>query len=518
MEAETGLGERKLMAQRELIPADYIAMLRRRWILILVLTVIGPPLAYGVSRFLPSRYVSQTLVLVQPPSVSQAIVPQVDTTDVSQELASMRQQVTSRTRLEPIIHQFDLYPSDINKVSMETLVARLQSAIEVTPVQAMAETRANGLPGFTVAVTLDTAQHAQQVCAAITSMFIEEHDKHRQQHSEDTTQFLSEQLTEAKANLDAQDGKLAEFKSRYIGSLPEQEQSNLNILTNLTAQLDAATQALARAQQDKSFTESMLTQQLATLQASQTGRDPNTLEQQLAALQTQLATLQARYTDDYPDVTKTKNDIAALKKTIAESDDPKAAAPDKSSKATIEPLAITQLRATVHSNEQIITEKTKEQDQIKEQIKQYQGRIQSSPGVEQQYKELTRGYQTALDSYNELLKNRDASEMGAALQRKQEGEQFTVLDPANLPEKPSFPNRPLFAIGGLVGGFGLGIGLTLFFEMQDSSIRTERDVEFALRLPVLAIVPAIEPASVSKTKLSDAQQSSGLHMEIGARS
>ena len=91
--------------------------------------------------------------------------------------------------------------------------------------------------------------------------------------------------------------------------------------------------------------------------------------------------------------------------------------------------------------------------------------------------------------------------MGAALQRKQEGEQFTVLDPANLPEKPSFPNRPLFAIGGLAGGLALGVGLTLFFEMQDTSIRTERDVEFALRLPVLAIVPAIEPASANKSTL-----------------
>ena len=156
------------------------------------------------------------------------------------------------------------------------------------------------------------------------------------------------------------------------------------------------------------------------------------------------------------------------------------------------------MRAQIHSYDQIIAEKTKEQDQIKEQIKLYQGRIQSSPSVEQQYKELTRGYQTALDSYNQLLKNRDTSEMGAALERKQEGEQFVVLDPANLPSAPSFPNRPLFALGGLAGGLALGIGLTLFLEMQDTSIRSERDVEFALRLPVLAMVPAIEPLSGNK--------------------
>ena len=127
---------------------------------------------------------------------------------------------------------------------MEDLVEQLQKAIEVTPVQPMAETKADNLPGFFVNVTLDNARTAQQVCTAVTSMFIEENLKLRQEHSEDTTQFLSQQLADAKANLDAQDGKLAAFKSRYLGSLPDNEQTNLNLLTGLTSQLDAATQAL----------------------------------------------------------------------------------------------------------------------------------------------------------------------------------------------------------------------------------------------------------------------------------
>jgi capsular polysaccharide biosynthesis protein len=138
--------------------------------------------------------------------------------------------------------------------------------------------------------------------------------------------------------------------------------------------------------------------------------------------------------------------------------------------------------------------------------------------VEQQYKELTRGYQTALDSYNQLLKNRDASVMGAALEQKQEGEQFVILDPANLPSTPSFPKRPLFALGGLAGGLALGIALTLFLEMQDTSIRSERDVEFALRLPVLAMVPVIDASTPTKTAPSGTTQSSGLQLETGTRS
>jgi polysaccharide chain length determinant protein (PEP-CTERM system associated) len=429
----------------------------------------------------------------------------------------MQQQILSRTRLEPIIRQLGLYPQEINRVSMDDLVARLQKAVEVSPVEPMAETRANNLPGFFVKVTLDNPRMAQQVCTAITSMFIEESLRASQQRSEVTTEFLSQQLDEAKKNLDAQDARLAAFKSRYLGSLPDEEQTNLNLLTNLTSQLDAATQALSRAQQDKSFAESLLTQQIAAWQATQSGRNPDTLEQQLAALQTQLATLQARYTDDYPDVIKAKSDIATLQKRIAENNSQQNAGQTDKAKTTVEPAQVTQLRAQIHTYEQVIAEKTKEQEKIKEQIKLYQDRVQSSPVVEEQYKELTRGYQTALDSYNDLLKKRNDAEMATALQQQQEGEQFRVLDPANLPDEPSFPNRPLFALGGLGGGLSLGLALSFLLEMRDTSLRSERDVEFSLRLPVLALIPAIEPASTGRPRPSSGRPGANASLGLGVK-
>jgi polysaccharide chain length determinant protein (PEP-CTERM system associated) len=505
------------MAQRELTPADYLAMLRRHWVLILVCTLVGGPLAYGVSRLLPVKYKSQTLVLVEQQSVPTDYVKSIDTSDISQRLSSMQQQILSRSRLEPIIRQYGLYATDVDKASMEALVGRLQKAIEVTPVAPMAETRARELPGFNVAVTMDNARTAQQVCTAVTSMFIEENLKSRQQHSEQTTQFLSTQLVDAKAALDDQDAKLAAFKSQHINSLPDEEQTNLNLLTGLTSQLDAATQALARGQQDKSFAESMLTQQEAAWQSSQTGHNPATLEQQLIALQTQLASLQARYTDDYPDVIKAKADISALQKKMAESNSQEAAqASPNGVKNSIEPPQIQQLRAQVHNYDQVIAEKTKEQEQIKQQIRLYQDRIQSSPAVEQQYKEVTRGYQTALDSYNDLLKKRQESSMATQLEHDQQGEQFRVLDPANLPDTPSFPNRPLFALGGLGGGLALGLGLAFFIEMKDSSFKNERDVEVALQLPVLAMIPAIEPLGQKKTKLRAGPSPVETGVEVGA--
>lgn len=486
-------------SQRELTSADYIAIVRRRWILILTLSMIGPVLAYGVSRFLPSRYKSQTLVLVEPQTISPEFVPKVDVVGVSQRLASMKSQILSRSRLEPIIRQFGLYSADIERKSMDELVARLQQSIDVTPVQPMTDTNSKDLPGFYVTVTLDNPRTAQEVCTTITSMFIEENLTNQQLHLEQTNGFLAQQLQESKVELDAQDAKLAAFKSRYSGSLPDDEQTNLNLLTSLTSQLDAASQALARAQQDKSFAESMLTQQIAAWQASQGGHNPETLEQQLVAAQAQLASLQARYTDDYPDVIKAKADVAALQKKIAESESAKTVLGQTTpSRPAVEPTQITQWRAQVHTAEQLIAEKTKEQEQLKQEIKLYEGRVQASPMVEQQYKELTRGYQTAQDAYNDLLKKQQASAMSVDLSKQQQGEQFTVLDPANLPSEPTFPNRKMFAAGGLGGGLALGLGIAFFLEMQDKSLKTERDVEFALRLPVLAMVPAIEPVTSKK--------------------
>ncbi len=500
------------MAQREFTSADYIAMAKRRWMMIAVLAVAGPVLAYAASVVLPARYKSQTLVLVEEPSVSKSIVENDESSDLSQRLASMQQQILSRSRLEPIIHKYNLFPKEVNQRSMDELVLKLQKDIDVSPILPMAETRAKDLPGFNVTVTLDNPHTAQDVCADITNLFIEQSLQFSFANSDNTTKFLVQQLEESKANLDAQDKALADFKSKHFQELPEDEQTNLNFLTSLNTQLDAATQAIGRAQQDKSFNESMLSQQVASWQSAQTGPNPDTLDRQLTALQTQLASLQARYTDDYPDVIKTKADIAALQQKMNETNSAAKDAP-KAPHSSMEPPQIQQLRASIHTLDMAIAEKTKEQERIQQEIRLYQSRIQSSPAVEEQYKQLTRGYQTALDSYNDLLKKKESSAMFTELQSKQQGEQLRVLDPANLPDKPSFPNRPLFALGGLGGGLGLGLGLAFLLEMKDTSFKTERDVEFALQLPVLAMVPSIEPPDAK----SGRQRSKKKGVPAGAR-
>jgi polysaccharide chain length determinant protein (PEP-CTERM system associated) len=479
------------MIERELTVEDYLGMLRRRWPLILILAILGAPLAYGVSRYLPNRYKSQTLVMVEQPTVSTEYVRPVTNSFTSEQLLAMKQEILSRAGLEPIMRRFNLFPGQIDRVPIEKLVNQLRTTIEVSPLRDDADSRS--VSGFFVNVTMENPRTAQDVCAAVTSMFISENARRRQEQSQDTTQFLGQQLADAKAKLDEQDAKLAEFKARHMGSLPDDAQTSFGVLSGLTSQLDATTQALTRAQQDKSLAETMLTREIAARRASQTGQNPETFEEQLAALQTKLASLQARYTDDYPDVIKTKTEIEALKKKIAESEGQnKSSDPSRSEKTPLEPLQFAQMRAQIRTDEQAIAEKTKQQERIQEQIRAYEARLQSSPAVEQEFKELSRDHETALAFYNQLLMKRSQSVMSTDLERRQEGEQFRVTDPATLPDTPSFPNRPLFALGGFGGGLALGVGLALLLEMRDTSLRTERDVEVSLRLPVLAMIPSID--------------------------
>jgi uncharacterized protein involved in exopolysaccharide biosynthesis len=165
-----------------------------------------------------------------------------------------------------------------------------------------------------------------------------------------------------------------------------------------------------------------------------------------------------------------------------------------------EPTQILQLRAQIHQYDQVIKERTAQQDEIKKQIAIYQGRVAASPGVEQEYKLLTRDHQTVLDSYNELLKKRDASAMSQQFDQSKQNDRFHVLDPADYPNEPSFPKLPFFAGGGLGGGLMLGFGLALLLEVQDTSMRSEHDVEVVLRLPVLAMIPVIAPHSAKARK------------------
>src|SRR5438034_10511575 len=199
---------------------------------------------------------------------------------------------------------------------IEAMIEQLRKSIKVAPLNPMPGTSSHGLPGFTVDVTLGEAKLAQQICTEITSMFMNQNIHQRQKQAEDTTEFLAKQLEEAKTKLDEQDARLAAFQSRHMGALPDDEKTNVTLLAGTTTQLEAVTQSLNQARQQKAFVESLLNQQLADLKKTRDGQTSKSLEQQLSDMHNELAVLERRYTDKHPKVIQLKRAIAQLESQI----------------------------------------------------------------------------------------------------------------------------------------------------------------------------------------------------------
>ncbi len=487
---------------RELTMDDYLAMLRRRLKVILIPALLAPLAGFLVSYVFPPKYTSTSTVLVEGQKVPENYVAPVITADFTQRIQTLSQEVVSPSRLRPVIQSLALVkPEEEGK-----LISDIQQNVLVQPVITSMSAAANTagaagakrkpsansepVPGFNVNYSDSNPTRAQKICNVMTSLIVDENLRSRAEVAQSTTEFLGRQLDEAKRSIDDQDAKLAAFKKQYMGQLPGDADNNARMLMSLNSQLDATTQTLSRAQQDKAYTESMLAQQIAAWKSSQSSTNPQTLEQQLTQLQGQLMQLQARYTDDHPDVIKTKADIAEVEKKLKELNAAAASTSDSSEKASAsEPPEIRQLRLQIHQYEGVIEQAALDQKRLQSQINVYQSRTALSPNVEEQYKLLTRDNDNAQAFYKELLAKKSSAELGTSMESQQEGEQMHILVTAGLPESPSFPNRPFFAAGGLCAGLALGFVLAVFLEFSDKSIRTEKDAAAVMDLPLLISVP-----------------------------
>lgn len=500
-----------MLGHRVLNMQDYTAILKRRWWVIVLPMIVFSIIGVAITSFIEPQYVSQTLVLIEQQKVPEDYVRPVIAEDLNSRLASMQEQILSRSRLQPIIERFNLYGS--SRLGMDARIDKVRKDISIRAIQSEIA-RSNGLPGFFISFRANDPHTAQSVCSEITSLFLSQNLQDRARWAEGTTDFLKGQLEDAKRNLDEHDAKLADFQRTYLGNLPGDETTSMNMLMSLNTQLDATTQAIARMEQDKSYGESVLAQQLREYQNPQQQNKPQTQQAELQRLLAEEADLTSRYTEDYPDVLSVRRRIKELRDAIAKAPPPEPAptpAPVNASNGT-EPPSIQQLRAQLRSADLSISQKKHDQARLQQQIALYQSRVQSSPGIQEQYKTLTRDYQTAQTFYDDLLRRLNQSKMATDLERRQQGEQFKVMDAPNLPEAPTFPNKAVFFAGGLFAGAFLGVLITALLEYRNTEIRSERDIWAFTKLPTLAVISVAgsEVKSEPKKRLGFARRKQAL--------
>ncbi len=476
---------------------EYIEILRRRvWYIVIpfVLIVAGASV-YAI--FAPRQYKASTLVLVSPQRVPEAYVQATVTSKIEERLQSIAQEVMSRTRLEQIIAEYRLYEKQKKSLSKEEVVELMRKNIKVE-----LPTKKEEKGYFTISFMGADPNVVTTIANRLSSLFIEENLKIREQQATGTTEFLEAELVQAKTKLDEMEKTVAQYKQQHMGQLPEQRDANLRILEQLQNQYNRVGENLRAAQDRKLFIQRQMTelelpispqgagaagarlpagssslqQEMALSPSGQAG---GTYESQQEALVRALESLRTKYTESHPDVVAAKNRLANLernKKTYGVKTDPRF-------RELQNQMAITDLQIRRFADEE---------RNIAGQMGQYRARIEQSPAREQEMASLMREYQSTRDTHERLMKKSQEAQQAENLEKKQKGEQFRVIDPARRPEKPFSPDIPKILLIGLLAGLGCGLGIALVREQLDRSFRDAGDVEITLGIKVLATIPRIE--------------------------
>ena len=422
---------------------------------------------------------------------------------IEDRLDSIKQLILSRTKLEAIVQEFNLYPEERRGGLMEEVVERMRSS-DISMAVAKGD-------AFRISFVSSDPKLAMRVTERITSLFIAENLRDREVVAERSSQFLESQLAEVRQQMELTEKKLAAYRQRYAGQLPDQVPTNLQAVTSLQLQIQQVTEAINRDRENRLFMQRQLadlsdasssSSAATTPGTTATGADPTTnvgnsatAAEQLETARTELRRMELRFTPEHPDIIRMKRIISNLEHKVEQealqqpvSASP-TAAPRISPADTARQNRASELQTQLSTLDRSIATKQAEVDRLRASAGNYQGKVEAAPTRESELTALTRDYSTYSEQYRTLLmKNQDAK-MSASLERRQGGEQFRLLDPARIPERPFSPNRPRILAMALVMGMAIGVGLIALLEYRDRSLRTDDDVMLVLALPVLAVIP-----------------------------
>lgn len=469
------------------------SIVRRKWS-VMGAILAGVTIAGVLCVVLPKSYRSSTLILIENQKIPDDYVKGIGGASIEERLTMIQQQVMSRTLLSQIIEEFKLYQGQVSREGIESAIERIRKAIKVETV-GTSGSRGKSVEAVTISFAHEDPMTAMKVTAKLASLFIEENLKVREQLVTGVSVFLEQELLDAKKALEAQEQAISQYKTKYIGLLPEQMEANLRSLDRLQTEL-TATDDLMHSLNDKLGT---VEKAIKEYEASGTvhadpgsppsahvGMDP--LVVRLRELERKLTTLMAEWKETYPDIGDTKQEILSVKKQLAEKYGDPGKEKDGEAAKTFDPY----LRELIKQRNEMRAEVSSVRERrlrLAEHIKEVEHRVEQTPSREQEVMILVRDYENMQKNYQALLDKRLNAHVAVNLEKRQKGEQFRVLDPANLPQRLDSPNRLAIMIAGLLGGCGLGMGLAVGLEQLNPTFRRREEIETLPGIRVLAVIP-----------------------------
>src|SRR3989454_2833104 len=433
---------------------------------------------------LPDIYRASATVLVERQQVPETFVRPAVTDELEIRLHAISEEVMSRSRLQELIERFDLYPRQRATLSSEALVERMRRDIALDLKGVERTWDRGGTVAFALGFRSRDPQKVAEVANALASLYVEQNSKTRERQATRTADFLKTQLDEMKKKLEAQEDRIGEYKKRHTGELPQQVESNISVLERLNGQLQLNADRQARAMERRD--------RLAGLAAGgapgATAGASEDVETRIERLSLELTELRRQYTDNYPDVVRLQQEIAGLKRQVAETP------PDSSSKGAARSQDAGKPPVSagpgLKADAEIASLK-REEDRLRRSIAEYERRIDAAPQRQQEFQALSRDYETTKELYDSLLKHYQESLVAESLEQGQATEQFRILDPALPPGDPAAPNRLWLSLMGLILAVGMAAGGMALAEQLDTSFHSVDSLRAVTKIPALARIPRI---------------------------
>jgi len=477
-------------------PADILAVAKRRRTAFGVTALSVFFLSALVALLLPAVYKSTATILIEEQEIPAEMVMTTVTSFAEQRIQQINQRIMSYTRLLEIIERFNLYAEMNGKRTTEEIVEQMRKDTELKPVSAEVIDRRTGRPtSATIAFTLSyqgkVPAVVEQVANVLTSLYLEENLRVRTKQAQNATEFLDGEVARVRQELAEIDAKMAAFKEKHIHQLPEVLQLNLQTLGMIERNLDMYTAQL-RSLKER---EGALQTQLTGLKPYTENEEETVSRRRLADLRIQLVNLKQRYSDEHPDVRKTRTEIAEMEAKVGS-----LAGPEERPKEGPDNPAYINLSAQLSSTRVEIQLIQRQIAKLEADADEYRRRITGTPKIEEEYGALTVARVNTQAKLNDLMRKLMEAQVASGLEKEQKGERFTLIDPPRLPEKPFKPNRLAILLIGVVLGIGAGVGLAALREFSDDAVRGAERLEAETALPVITVIPAAAGAAVRRKR------------------
>ncbi len=454
---------------------------RRRWSIFIPMVVIFLG-ALIVAFSLPRKYLSTATMLIEAQEVPSEYVRANITSFADQRLQTINQRIMGTPKLLELINRFKLYTELKDRLTLDEIVEKMRKkdiqfqTISADVIDPRSGSTAKATIAFSVSFQGPSPEVAQRVASELSSLYVEENLKGREQQSQGTTTFLGDEMKSIQTDLAGIEARIAAYKQRNINTLPELTQINMQVFDTVDRDIRQLSDNLRTLKEKEEGLQAQL---------DNTPRDFSSTEKEsLKQLKIHLIELQSRYSDTYPDVVKAREQIREMERQM------KATNQDTNGNKADNPAYITLTSQLAGTHSEIESVKRQVVDLTRKR-NSYQGRIFATPRVEEGYKSLVLERNNLQQKYDDLSRKAMEARVAHGMEKEQLGERFTLIDPARVPDKPASPNVPAIILIGLVLGIGSGVGLGAILEFGDQTMRSADELAAVSGFPVLATIPEI---------------------------